>query len=129
MGTPSRSILIAEDEGPIRTALRRLFSRKGWEVVEAVDGNEALGILLGPDGDRFGVVLSDLRMPGMSGMQLYERLLADRPEIAKRVVFSSGDIFTDEARDLASRCGCEVLQKPFDLAQLLSLAERIAGTS
>jgi two-component system NtrC family sensor kinase len=122
----TRTILVADDEEPIRTALRRLFTRRGWDVVEAADGSEALGLLLGQSGERFLVILSDLRMPGMSGAKLYERLAEARPELAQRIIFSSGDAFTDEARDLANRTGRAVLEKPFDLANLVSMAEQMA---
>ena len=79
-------ILLVEDEEPIRLALRRIFTRKGWAVSEALDGAQALAMLLAPDGAQYDVVLSDLRMPGMSGAKLHDQLLAERPSLAARMV-------------------------------------------
>lgn len=108
-------------------ALRRIFSRKGWEVTEALDGHGALALLLSPAAERFDVVLSDLRMPGMSGAQLYEKVAAERPEVAQRMLFSSGDVHSTEAVELARKSGVTILEKPFDLTELVQLAERIVA--
>lgn len=121
------SILLVEDEEPIRMALRRVFSRKGWVVTEALDGVEALELLLAPEGERYDVVLSDLQMPGMTGAKLFERVDSERPALARRMIFSSGDIFSDDAQALISKSGCTVIEKPFDLAALVALAEKMAA--
>lgn len=109
-------------------ALRRIFTRKGWTVTEALDGNQAIELLLATDAPNYDVVLSDLRMPGMSGGELFDRLTGERPDLAARMVFSTGDVFSEEAQALQERCGCTILQKPFDLAKLVELAEKMAGS-
>ncbi len=121
------TILLVEDEEPIRVALRRIFSRKNWLVSEAFDGAQALSMLLAPDGSQYDVVLSDLRMPGMSGANLYDLVRAERPVLAGRMVFSTGDVFSEEAQHLVTRCQCVVLQKPFDLVALVALAEKMVA--
>lgn len=120
-------ILVVEDEEPIRMALRRIFTRRGWMVTEALDGTTALEQLLAPDAPAYDVVLSDLRMPGMGGGELYDRIRVERPALAARMVFSTGDVYAEEAQRLAERSGCVLLQKPFDLHQLVALAERMAA--
>ncbi|MGQ0640413.1 MAG: response regulator [Gemmatimonadaceae bacterium] len=127
-------VLVIDDEPTIRVALRRFFSRMGWEVAEAADGNAALAILIGSDSSadtsksRFDMVLSDIRMPGLNGMQLYDRLKTARPEILRRLVFSTGDVHGSETSDFVRDAGCLVVQKPFMLSELKEIAERLAAS-
>jgi len=66
-------ILIIEDEPAIRSALRRFFGRRGWECYEAGDGAVGGELLLAcAPGREYAVVISDLRMPGYSGIQLHD---------------------------------------------------------
>ena len=80
---PPRALLV-DDEPVIRQALRRFFVRIGWEVDEAENGTEALRQLLGDDATalkprEYTVIISDLRMPGVSGMELHARIAEARP--------------------------------------------------
>jgi len=112
--------LIIDDEPTIRAALRRYFTRRGWVVEEAADGAAGLA-LIENHGDSFGVVISDLRMPGFSGIELHDQLAIDRPEILRRFVFSTGDVASGEAASFVQRTTCPVLQKPFELRMLDSI--------
>jgi DNA-binding NtrC family response regulator len=112
-----RMALIIDDEPTIRAALRRYFTRRGWTVEEAADGSAGLA-LLQEHGDRFGIVISDLRMPGYSGIDLHDRLERDRPALLRRFVFSTGDVASAEAASFVQRTQCPVLQKPFELRML-----------
>lgn len=122
-------VLIVDDEATIRIALRRFFSRMGWLVDEASNGEMALQLLLDATGDAsnggFALVLSDIRMPGINGMELYERLKVARPAMLRRLVFSTGDIVSEEASAFVSTTECVVLQKPFELSTLRSTIERV----
>jgi CheY-like chemotaxis protein len=123
-------VLVIDDEPTIRVALRRFFTRLGWEVSEAADGRAALALLIGADnsesrGARFDMVLSDIRMPGLNGIQLYDRLKTTRPDIVRRLVFSTGDVAGSEAADLVRELGCPLVQKPFMLSELQEIAERL----
>ena len=71
MGDPAHPprVLIIDDEPSIRAALRRFFARRGWQVEEAEDGAEGLSMILTAKFD-FAVVISDLKMPGCSGVEL-----------------------------------------------------------
>ena len=112
--------LIIDDEPTIRAALRRYFTRRGWAVEEAVDGAAGLA-LIESHGDKFGVVISDLRMPGFSGIELHDRLAIDYPHMLRRFVFSTGDVASGEAASFVQRTTCPVLQKPFELRMLDSI--------
>lgn len=119
-GPPPR-VLIVDDETTIRIALRRFFMRMGWEVEEAANGEAALDILLGTGGAAartFSLIVSDLRMPGINGIELYERLKEAQPEILRRLIFSTGDLVSEEAASFVSSTDCVVLQKPFELSTL-----------
>jgi CheY-like chemotaxis protein/anti-sigma regulatory factor (Ser/Thr protein kinase) len=116
--------LIIDDEPTIRAALRRYFTRRGWVVEEASDGAVGLGLIESHDG-RFGVVISDLRMPGFSGIELHDRLAIDRPEMLRRFVFSTGDVASGEAASFVQRTTCPILQKPFELRMLDSIIARV----
>ena len=122
-----RRVLIVEDDEAIRHALRRFLTRQGWAVDEAVEGEGALALLLAEGAAHYDVIISDLQMPGMSGIALYDHLAARRPTLAGRMVVTTGDTFTDAARDFLARTGCEVLAKPFELAELRAVVERVAG--
>lgn len=127
-GSVTRALLLVDDEATLRSALRRFFVRRGWQVCEAEDGECARAILLGGDSEvrHFDAVLSDIRMPRLSGMELYTLVARADPAIARRFIFSSGDTGDEESIDFLARTGCPVISKPFDLAALLSLVERVA---
>ena len=120
-GTPHpATILVVEDEETIRLAAQRALGRRGYEVIVASDGLEALRIL-GERGDTIDLVLTDVTMPGMSGRDLVARLETERPGLP--IVLMSG-----YAADLAQLGGHEgghpFVQKPFTLE---ALASTIAG--
>ena len=129
---PTRRVLVVDDEPTIRIALRRFFARMGWQVDEAADGRAALELLLADSPDPaelpFSIVLSDLRMPGLSGIDLYERLRLERPAVLSRLIFSTGDVVSEDAAAFVEATRCTVLQKPFELAALRDLVERVVAT-
>jgi CheY-like chemotaxis protein len=124
-----RRVLLIDDELTIRMALRRFFSRMGWEVEEASDGEAGLARILDgvPEsgGARYDVIVCDLRMPGVSGIEVHDRLLASRPAALPRIVFTTGDVMSPEAADFVERASSHVLEKPFELAALRALVHRI----
>jgi len=81
------TILVAEDEETVRALAARCLEKLGYGVLQAADGTEALLAAEGCAG-RIDLLLSDVVMPGMSGKELAERLLRQRPET--RIMFMSG---------------------------------------
>lgn len=128
--TPPR-VLVIDDESTIRIALRRFFTRLGWEVEEAGDGGRALEMILHDREQHktppYSLVVSDLRMPGLSGIELHERIERDAPEVLTRLVFSTGDLVSDEAADFARETSCEIIEKPFEFSKLRATIDRILG--
>jgi CheY-like chemotaxis protein len=128
-GERPRRILLVDDEGTIRHALRRFFQRQGWVVDEAADGGAALALLLDETtGHDYDVIISDLRMPGISGIEMHERLRSTRPDLLDRIIFSTGDSVSLEAAEFVRRAECAVLQKPFELATLREMVHRVIAT-
>ncbi|MDZ7631424.1 MAG: response regulator [Gemmatimonadaceae bacterium] len=126
---PSRSLLLVDDEATLRSALRRFFMRRGWQVCEAEDGEQARTLLLDGDviGGRFDAVLTDMRMPRLSGIELHALIAEVCPVLASRFVFSSGDTGDEDALAFIARTGCPVIPKPFELGELLSVVERVSA--
>lgn len=117
-------LLIVDDEPAIRAALRRYFQRRGWRVEEVTDGHEALGVLRAAQ-PSYDVVLCDLCIPGLSGVELHDQLGLEAPHLVGRLVFSTGDITGPDAVALLARTSQPVLEKPFDLDVVGDLADRI----
>ena len=116
-----RRALVIDDEPGVRVVLRRWLTRRGWEVDEAVDG-AAAQLRLAPDPSggtaSFDLVICDLRMPALSGPELFQWAMERRRDLLGRIVFSSGDVRDPAAAAFLSMCGCPVLEKPFELSEL-----------
>ncbi len=123
-------VLVVDDESTIRVALRRFFSRLGWSVDEAAGGEEALEKLLATeDSQPYRLIVCDLRMPGLNGVDLHDRLAELRPAILERIIFSTGDTVSEEVADIIGKTRCLVLQKPFALSELLKTVQRVDNSS
>ena len=136
VGTPPSGVhrvLVIDDEHTIRLALRRMFTRMGWTVDEAANGEAGYAMIDAdaalPASARYHLVICDLRMPGLNGIELHARLRATHPEVLSRLVISTGDIVSQEAADFIARAGCEVIQKPFELATVRDIAQRMAASA
>ncbi|MDQ8159009.1 MAG: response regulator [Gemmatimonadota bacterium] len=123
-------VLIVDDEPGIRFALKRWFERQHWTVAEAGDGQQAFTMLLDSDdsgASRIDVVVCDLHLPTISGEDLLRRLAVERPDLAERVILSTGDAVDNAPPGSAFATHPYVLQKPFDLASLRALVLSITA--
>jgi signal transduction histidine kinase len=109
------SILLVEDDPDLRTALARTLRGSGYRVVEVEDAEAALAVAERPDA-HIDLVISDVVMPKMSGLELVERLARLRP--GWRVLLVSGHLNHPSLRDRALPPGVDLLQKPFESAEL-----------
>jgi len=125
---PGRRVLLVEDEVPLRRAVRRYLERAGWVVEETGDGRVALAELLPDHGTcRFDAVVSDIRLPGLTGMTLYERVLKEAPAVARRIVVVTGDVDAPPVPEFRERTGATILEKPYELGALARLLDAAAG--
>ncbi len=114
------TILVVEDEEPLRRLTRRILESRGYTVLDAADGEEAIRALASAQ-SRVDLVLTDVVMPGMSGRELVERLLPVYPWI--RVLFMSGYTEDMMLQHRIAELGIAVVEKPFSRDDL-SLAVR-----
>jgi two-component system, cell cycle sensor histidine kinase and response regulator CckA len=123
-GYPRRRVLAVDDEALLLKAYRRMLG-EAHELTTALGGTEALRILARDVA--FDVVLCDLQMPEVSGMELYAAVRERFPSLADRFVFVTGGAFSSDARRFLEESVAAVIQKPFRLDDLLALIERTAG--
>jgi PAS domain S-box-containing protein len=114
-------ILVVDDEPLVGGALRRVLERE-HEAVAVTTGREALERLAR---ERFDLVLCDLMMPEMTGMDFYAEVGRRFPDLAPRVVFLTGGAFTPRAREFLDRVPNERLEKPVDVQNLLALVRNL----
>jgi CheY-like chemotaxis protein len=112
LANPNIRLLVIDDEPAIGRTLAITLSDQ-FDVQTATSGPEALAILARDP--RFDVILCDLRMPEMSGVDFYRIAVERRRELAARFVFTTGGEFTDAARVFLDEVTVPIVEKPFDL--------------
>jgi CheY-like chemotaxis protein len=90
---------------------------ESWGHTVAVARNGAEGLARAGE-QAFDLIISDLRMPELGGREMFERLRRDRPDIARRVVFSTGDTVRGDTLSFLEALGRPYLRKPFTLGEL-----------
>jgi two-component system, cell cycle sensor histidine kinase and response regulator CckA len=125
-GYQRRRILAVDDEALLLKAYRRMLG-DAHELATALGGHEALRIL--ERDAAFDVILCDLQMPDMSGVDLYATVRERFPALGDRFVFVTGGAFSSDARRFLEETVAAVIQKPFRLEDLLELIERASGGS
>jgi CheY-like chemotaxis protein len=120
----SQAVLIVEDETALASAMAESFSDAGFLVDRAGDGEEAMARL---EGGHYDLIISDLKMPRMDGIQLFGALRERHPQMAKRIVFVTGDVIGTDAERFLADSGCRWLAKPFRLGELLRMARDVMG--
>ena len=118
------SILLIDDEEGLRRAVVSFLKRRGMHAVAVGDGADALKALRH---ERFDVIVSDIRMPGMSGREFLERLRVEYPAMVSRLIFSTGDTFAADTSSLLREAGVPSLVKPYDFAKLETLLHEVVG--
>lgn len=117
------TVLVVDDDAWIGPAIRRVL--RAHDVTAVTSAKDGMALI--QSGSRFDVILSDLMMPEMSGMDFHEALCREEPELAERVVFITGGAFTPAAREFLDRVPNPRLDKPFDTQGLRALVARLVG--
>jgi two-component system NtrC family sensor kinase len=117
------NVLLVEDETGLRNALLQFLTRRGIDATAVGDGAEALRAL---KQQSFDVIVSDVRMPGMSGREFVEQLRIHRPELLSRLIFSTGDALEGDTAAMIKESGAPMVSKPFDLMSLERLIREVA---
>ncbi len=114
-------ILVVDDEEDIRDGSERILSRQGFQVIKASRGEEALDIL---SKDQIAIVFLDLKMPGMEGMEVLERIMALDDTIIVIVVTGFATV---ETAIMALKNGAyDFIPKPFEPDRMRIIAGRAA---
>jgi CheY-like chemotaxis protein len=110
--------LVIDDDPIVTRMLSRVFGDHSVEVAHT--GSDALASLRQRV---FDLILCDLTMPGMSGMELYQAIRAISVDVADRVVFMTGGAYTAESHQFLANLPNSWIEKPFDLVQLRAMAK------
>ena len=113
--SPGGRVLVLDDDSTFRAFLEKALAALGYEPVIAARGEEAVD--LARDGDP-AAILCDHQMVGMSGIEVYEAVVGNRPDLATRFVMMSGDVLDPALEAFAATHEMTRLAKPFDLATL-----------
>lgn len=116
------SVLLVDDEPGILAVMTEVIGGLGYQVTTATNGHEALEQI---DKGTFDVMLSDMRMPGMDGGQLYEALKAKNHKLANRMIFVTGDTVSADTHAFLELTGNRWLSKPFNIQQVVDVLEDV----
>ncbi len=114
-----KRILVIDDESVIRQAVQRILEHEGYYVATATSGHSALELV---QSDNFNLVISDLKMPGMSGMEVLKSIKILQPNVP--VIIITGYATVETAVDAIKNGAFDYLAKPFNPAQVKELVEK-----
>jgi CheY-like chemotaxis protein len=115
MSEKTPRILILDDEEPIRLVLMKALERMGYLLDVASSGPEALELL---SDAAYDLVICDIQMPGLSGIDFYRELELNYPSLTDRILFMTGDLVQTDVQSFLDEIEANVLRKPFDLTGL-----------
>jgi CheY-like chemotaxis protein len=118
-----RKILVIDDQPTLAKAIRRMLGDFDVTIVDG--GREALDKF--EAGERYDLILSDLMMPDVSGMDLHATLGKIAPDQVGKMVFMTGGAFTNQAREFFDQVPNPTIEKPFDRAGLLAVIDSVLG--
>jgi CheY-like chemotaxis protein len=113
------NILVVDDEEIMRNLLDKMLSLEGYNILTAVDGQDALEVVAK---EKVDLVVSDMKMPRMDGFELLKNLRNNYPDIGVVIMTGFGDTYT--VKDALLLGADEYLSKPFKRLELLSVVEK-----
>jgi PAS domain S-box-containing protein len=116
------AVLVVEDEPALAAAVAEGLTDAGFSVDRAGDGEEALARVRERSYD---LIVCDLRMPRVDGIQFYRAIAATNSSMSRRVIFVTGDVAGTDAERFLDETGCRWLAKPFRLHDLLRVAREV----
>jgi PAS domain S-box-containing protein len=116
--TPAKrkaKVLVVDDEAVIRKLVSRVLGNEGHEVDIVDNGEKALELIRN---NRYNLILLDIKMPGIGGIELYNRIKDIAGSLTSRIVFITGDVMGEETQKFFNKTKVPYLMKPFDSNRL-----------
>lgn len=123
---PCQRVLLVDDEPVILRSVGRFLSASGYDVETSASGHEAIAALRS---GTYDAVISDLRMPELSGEEFFATVKLEFPEMASRIIFTSGDMMRESSREFVRDSGCPYLQKPYEIADLVTILNELSPST
>jgi len=117
-----KRILVVDDEESLLHMIKEELTQHHYDVTTAANGETALRTLREK---KFDAIICDLKMPGINGRQVYERLREESPDTCRRMVFVTGDIIGDQLRNFLETEKRPCLTKPFSLGDLRAAVKEL----
>ena len=115
MTTEQERVLVVDDEAGVRQFLKRMLTEEGHEVETEDNAVDALERIKKED---FNLILLDIKMPEVSGIELYQRIQKLDRSLARRVVFITGDVMAEDTKAFFSKPNVAYISKPFETKKL-----------
>ena len=113
-----RKILVVEDEPAVAAFCLRVLAMEGYEVETAINSKIALSMV---NNKQYDLLLVDIRMPVMNGIELYRWLEKENKQMTKKVVFTTGSLLTGDTTRFITETGRPLLPKPFTPDELTAI--------
>lgn len=120
-----RKALVVDDEESNAALVRRVLASAGYDVESTTLSRRALVMI---ERTAYDAVIADVKMPELSGQELYGRICQIRPEMARRFIFITGDIDGEDTREFLDQSQCSYFMKPFNLDRLTAAVDMLTGT-
>ena len=120
-----RKALVVDDEESNAALVRRVLAAAGYDVESTTLSRRALVMI---ERTAYDAVVADVRMPELSGQELYGRVCQIRPEMAGRFIFITGDIDGEDTREFLDQSRCSYFMKPFNLERLTAAVDMLTGS-
>ncbi len=118
----STSILVVEDEDNLAQLISEALSDEGYHVTCCNNGKTAIEKL---QKNNYDLIISDMKMPGMSGVELYQYIHKHHPEMTQKILFITGDVLGKDTQNFLKIAGHNYIEKPFEITKLLQAIYRI----
>jgi len=117
-----KKILLVEDEPVVGRLFKRILNSEGFDVDFVQDGRIAVETV---NNNHYDLCISDIRLPGLNGIQLYEQLKANHPQLSLKVIFITGDTMNANIQLFLQESGMPWLVKPFNPEELVIIVKRL----
>jgi signal transduction histidine kinase/CheY-like chemotaxis protein len=119
-----RKALVVDDEESNAALVRRVLAGAGYDVESTTLSRRALVMI---ERTAYDAVICDVKMPELSGQELYGRICQIRPEMARKFIFITGDIDGEDTRQFLDETRCSYFMKPFNLERLTAAVDMVTG--